>query len=233
MKKAETSKAYDIGDFPPYAVTVDIVIFTVADRQLQVLLIKRANSVERGKWALPGGFKRPDETLDQAAARELLEETSLTAPGHLAQFHAYGDPRRDPRGNIVTIAYLAAVPPRFEVIGGSDAEHAEVVSVDDVIDGKVNLAFDHRQIITDARDYIRQERDRTDVALSFLDPTFTLSELRIVHEAISGTTLDPGNFRRAIMSQDPPLVQSTGDRADSGPGGGRPPEIFRSAGSIS
>src|SRR5436190_21103978 len=101
---------YDASGFPPFAVTVDVVILTMVEGRLHVLLVRRQADPYAGAWALPGGFKRPDETLDEAAVRELREETAVAAPKHLAQFGAYGDPDRDPRTNVVTVAYLAVTP---------------------------------------------------------------------------------------------------------------------------
>ena len=226
---AKLPKGYDLAQYPRFEVTVDVVILTVDDGQLRVLLILRGGKPQIGKWALPGGFKTPTETLDQAAARELFEETNVRAPSHLRQLRTYGDPGRDPRGNVVTVAYIAAVPPLFEVRGGTDARTAESKSVEDVLAGRLPLAFDHRQIVTDAVDQIRRELDHSDIALSFIGPTFTLSELRAVHEAIRSEALDPANFRRSLLNADPPLIEATGTRGLSGSGGGRPPELFRRA----
>ncbi|MEP7048251.1 MAG: NUDIX domain-containing protein [Ilumatobacteraceae bacterium] len=225
-KPSEASKPYDLNDYPRFEVTVDIALFSVIDRALHVLLVQRGEQTERNKWALPGGFKKADETLDQAAARELVEETNVTAPRHLAQFRAYGDPGRDPRGNVVTVAYLAAVPTPAKVVGGSDARHAAVVPVADVLTGKRKLAFDHRRIVTDAVDHIAGQLEGSDLAFAFLHPSFALSDLRGVHEAITGKQLDPANFRRDVLGADPPLLRATGRRANSGVGGGRPAELF-------
>ena len=112
---------YDMGDYPTFAVTVDIVILSVVDGELLVLLIERKDKPFKKAWALPGGFKRPEETLDEAARRELREETGVDAPRHLSQFGAYGDPERDPRGNVVTIGYLAVTPEVSEIIAGTNA----------------------------------------------------------------------------------------------------------------
>jgi ADP-ribose pyrophosphatase YjhB (NUDIX family) len=112
---------YDINRFPPFAVTVDVVVLTVVRRDLHVVLIERHGEPYAGSWALPGGFKTPDETLDDAAARELHEEAGIEAPGRLLQFGTYGDPGRDPRGNIVSVAYLAVGPDVPDLVAGSDA----------------------------------------------------------------------------------------------------------------
>jgi 8-oxo-dGTP diphosphatase len=103
------TKTYDPHDFPPFAVTVDIVVLTLVGGKLHVLLVQRGVPPFEGMWAIPGGFKRPDESLDDAAQRELLEETGVDGARLLRQFGAYGDPDRDPRMNVVTIAYLAVL----------------------------------------------------------------------------------------------------------------------------
>ena len=218
-----------MGTFPQFAVTVDIVLLSVVESQLHVLLIERADRTHRGMWALPGGFKKPDETLDEAARRELLEETSVSAPGHLAQFRSYGDPGRDPRGNVVTVAYLAAVTPLDSrtVAGGGDASRAAVVAVDDVIHGRRTLAFDHARIVRDAVDHIADQIDRTPIALGFLGTTFTITDIRRVHEAVLGRPLDAANFRRRLLSVDRPIIEPTDRLSTSGADGGRPATLYR------
>jgi 8-oxo-dGTP diphosphatase len=105
---------YDASTFPAFAVTVDVVILTMADGVLHVLLVRRGEEPFKGMWAIPGGFKRPEETLDEAARRELSEETGVDVPSLLTQFGAYGDPGRDPRMNVVTVAYLGLLLWRFK-----------------------------------------------------------------------------------------------------------------------
>ena len=239
-KAATPPDGYDPSAFPSFAVTVDIVILTVIDAQLQVLLVRRKADPFEGLWALPGGFKRPDETLDDAAIRELREETGVRAPRHLAQFGAYGDPGRDPRTNIVTIAYLAVTPDVGEIIAGSDADDARLWPVAEILDGPVDLAFDHERILRDAVERAADDLDDTDLATAFVGPTFTLSELQTVYEAIWDEQLDSANFRRSLTP--PPsspsiaamsaaledfFVEPTGERAPAGPKGGRPAELYR------
>jgi len=221
----------DTRAFPRFAVTVDIVLLSVVAGTLHVLLIERADRTHRGMWALPGGFKKPDETLDEAASRELLEETNVAAPGHLTQFHSYGDPGRDPRGNVVTVAYLAAVPPldNRRVAGGGDASRADGVPVDDVVRGRRKLAFDHARIIRDAVDHVVDQIDRTPIALGFLGPTFTITDIRRVHEAVVGEPLDAANFRRRLLSVDRPIIQPTDRLNNPGTDGGRPATLYRRA----
>src|SRR5205809_1884959 len=141
---------YDPSIFPAFTVTVDVVILTMSEGTLHVLLVRRGGAPFEGMWAIPGGFKRPIETLDEAAKRELSEETGVDAASLLTQFGAYGDPQRDPRMNVVTIAYLAVLRDLGAIAGGSDAAAAALIPVSDVLKGKVDLAFDHMQIVRDA-----------------------------------------------------------------------------------
>jgi 8-oxo-dGTP diphosphatase len=217
---------YDPSQFPAFAVTVDVVILTMREGLLQVLLVCRGEAPFEGMWAIPGGFKRPAETLDEAAKRELAEETSVEAASLLTQFGAYGDPERDPRMNVVTIAYLAVLRDVGTVVGGSDAAAASLLPVSDVLSGKIELAFDHLQIVRDAIERVRIELEVTGVATAFVGVTFTLAELRAVYEAVWGVQLDAANFRRSIVAEDGWVIP-TGRRAQPGPAGGRPAELYR------
>lgn len=217
---------YDPAHFPAFAVTVDVVVMTMSEGLLQVLLVCRGEDPFEGMWAVPGGFKRPEETLDEAAKRELREETGVDAASLLAQFGAYGDPGRDPRMNVVTVGYLAVLRDVGAVVGGSDAAAAALIPVADVLNGKVALAFDHLQIVKDAVERVRVELERTGIATAFVGQTFTLAELRAVYEAVWGVQLDAANFRRSIVA-DEGWVIPTGRRARPGPSGGRPAELYR------
>src|SRR5215203_7242779 len=173
--RATVPLGYDPSEFPAFAVTVDVVILTMAEGGvLHALLVKRGQAPFEGMWAIPGGFKRPDETLDEAARRELSEETGVDVPSLLTQFGAYGDPGRDPRMNVVTVGYLAVLRDVGAVVGGSDAAAAALIPVADVLNGKVALAFDHLQIVKDAVERVRVELERTGIATAFVGQTFTL-----------------------------------------------------------
>ena len=222
---AQVPEGYDPSQFPAFAVTVDVVILTMAQSELHVLLVCRGEAPFEGMWAIPGGFKRPSETLDEAALRELREETGVEA-GVLTQFGAYGDPGRDPRMNVVTVGYLAVARVVGAIVGGSDAAAAALVKVSDVVAGKLELAFDHRRIVEDALERVRVELDTGGVATAFVGPTFTLAELRAVYEAVWGVQLDAANFRRRVVAEDGWVIP-TGERAQPGPSGGRPAELYR------
>ncbi|MEX1209089.1 MAG: NUDIX domain-containing protein [Acidimicrobiia bacterium] len=217
---------YDPSQFPAFAVTVDIVILTMIDGELQVLLIRRGEDPFKGMWAIPGGFKRPTETLDEAAQRELVEETGVDAARLLTQFGAYGDPDRDPRMNVVTVGYLAVLRDVGAVVAGSDAADASLVPVSDVLNEKIDVAFDHLQIVREAVDRARVELEVSGIATAFVGTTFTLAELRAVYEAIWGVQLDAANFRRSIVAADGWVIP-TGRRSQPGVTGGRPAELYR------
>jgi 8-oxo-dGTP diphosphatase len=217
---------YDPSQFPPFAVTVDVVILTMSDSRLHVLLVRRGVPPFKGMWAIPGGFKRPSETLDEAAERELVEETGVEGRSVLRQFGAYGDPGRDPRMNVVTVAYLAVLREVRDVAGGTDALSADLVPASDVLNGKVELAFDHTRIVRDAVERVRVDLERTGLATAFVGTTFTLAELRGVYEAVWGVRLDGANFRRSVLADDGWVV-ATGRRARPGSAGGKPAELYR------
>jgi 8-oxo-dGTP diphosphatase len=220
------TQTYDPSEFPAFAVTVDVVVLTLVEGRLHVLLIRRGVPPFEGMWAIPGGFKRPDESLDDAAQRELLEETGVDGASLLRQFGAYGDPGRDPRMNVVTIAYLAVLRDVQGIAGGTDAAAAELVPVSKALSGRIDLAFDHRQILRDAAERVRTDLGLTGIATAFVGPTFTLAELRAVYEEVWGVELDPANFRRSVLAEDGWVIP-TGRRARPGAAGGKPAELYR------
>ena len=222
----ETIPDYDPHAFPPFAVTVDIVVMTIIENDLRVLLIRRAVPPFRDSWALPGGFVRPDEDLDTAAARELAEETSISQePGHLEQFGTYGHPDRDPRMRVVSVGYWAIVPDLPTPKGGSDAAYAELVPVAELESGRIRLAFDHDRIVADGIARARSRLEDTTIATRFCPPEFTISDLRRVYDAVWDSELDPGNFQRKVKQTVgflKPLEQTT----RSGDKGGRPAALW-------
>jgi 8-oxo-dGTP diphosphatase len=218
--------AYDPSQFPAFAVTVDVVILTMSDGRLHVLLVRRGVDPFEGMWAIPGGFKRPTETLDEAATRELAEETGVDSASLLTQFGAYGDPGRDPRMNVVTVAYHAVLRDVGAVVAGTDAAAAALIPVSDALNGRIELAFDHARIVRDAVERVRVDLELTGIATAFVGPTFTVAELRAVYESVWGVHLDGANFRRRIVA-DNGWVIPTGRRAQPGSTGGKPAELFR------
>jgi 8-oxo-dGTP diphosphatase len=219
-------EGYDPSQFPAFAVTVDVVILTMSDGVLQLLLVRRGEAPFEGMWAIPGGFKRPTETLDEAAMRELAEETGVDAASLLTQFGAYGDPGRDPRMNVVTVGYLAVLRDVGAIEAGSDAADAALVPVSEVLNEQLELAFDHVRIVRDAIRRVRVELEVTGIATAFVGTTFTLAELRAVYEAVWGVQLDAANFRRSVVAEEGWVIP-TGRRAQPGPAGGRPAELYK------
>lgn len=203
----------------PVNITADLVILTVREDQLQVLLVERANEPYAGRLALPGGFLRADETLDDAARRELAEETALERI-HLEQLRAFSAPDRDPRGRVVTVSYLAIAPSLPVPVAGSDARAAAWVPVADAKD----LAFDHDEILADALEHARTKLEDTTLATAFCQDTFTIGELRRVYEVVWGFPLDPRNFNRKVTGTDG-FVVPTGDTRS--PETGRPAALYR------
>jgi 8-oxo-dGTP diphosphatase len=217
---------YDPAQYPAFAVTVDMVILTMSGGSLHVLLVRRGVAPFNGMWAMPGGFKRPTESLDEAAKRELAQETGVDSASLLTQFGAYGDPGRDPRMNVVTVAYLAVLREVGLVVAGTDAAAAALIPVSEALNGKVELAFDHAQILRDAVERVRVDLEVTGIATAFVGPTFTLAELRAVYEAVWGVHLDGANFRRRVVAEDGWVIP-TGRRTRPGSTGGKPAELYR------
>jgi 8-oxo-dGTP diphosphatase len=189
-----------LNDYPRPSVTVDLVIFTIAEDDLRVLLIRRALEPFKGRWALPGGFVEIGESLEQAAARELQEEVGVTNV-YLEQLYTFGDPKRDPRGRVISVAYFALVDAeRQRIVAASDAADAAWYSVfDPDIRGK--LAFDHEKILDYAVWRLRNKIEWTTVGYELLPKKFTLSELQRVYEIILQRPVDKRNFRKKILAQ--------------------------------
>src|SRR2546421_2773793 len=223
-RNAGVPAGYDPSQFPAFAVTVDVLILTMSEGMLHVLLVCRGEAPFEGMWAIPGGFQRPTETLDEAAKRELAEETGIDGASLLTQFGAYGDPGRDPRMNVVTVAYLAVLREVGEIVAGTDAADAALVPVSEALNGKSELAFDHARIVRDAVERVRVDLELRGIATAFVGTTFTLAELRAVYEAVWGVHLDGANFRRSILAEDGWVIP-TGRRAQPGASGGKPPEL--------
>ncbi len=219
---------YDPADFPPVAVTVDVVLLTVLEGALAALLIRRGQPPYKGRYALPGGFIRPNEDLLTAAERELAEETGAGGM-HLEQLGSYGAPRRDPRMRVVSVAHLALIPDPPVVEAGSDAASAHWTPVAPFLDASLPkspglLAFDHAQILHDGVERARSKLEYTGLATAFCPPEFTVGELRRIYEIVWGVELDPRNFHRKITGT-LGFLESTGKMSSRG--GGRPAQLYR------
>jgi 8-oxo-dGTP diphosphatase len=206
-----------------FRVAVDLVVLTLYQRTLLVLTIKRRIAPFQNRLALPGGFVLPNEDLPEAAARELKEETGLS-DFHIEQLASYGKPNRDPRGRVVTIAYLALISTVPDPVAGSDAANAHWMPVTELLDKPNKLAFDHSQILTDALKRVRSKLEYSPIGTEFCEPTFTINELRQVYETVWECQLDPRNFHRKITST-PELLESTGEYTTRQ--GGRPAALYR------
>jgi 8-oxo-dGTP diphosphatase len=217
---------YDPQDFPPFAVTVDIVVLTVTD-QLEVLLVKRGGEPFRGCLALPGGFVLPAESVDDAAWRELHEETGISPADlpdvHLEQLATFGAVDRDPRMRVVSVAYLALSPTRPVPTAGTDAADADWTPVTEAL-GEA-LAFDHAEILACGVERARAKMEYTTLAATLAGPEFTLGELQHISETTWGQRLERANFRRKVLTT-PGFVEPTGRRR-RGSSGGAPAAVYR------
>jgi 8-oxo-dGTP diphosphatase len=175
-------------------VAVDVVVFTIREGDLHVLLVRRGVAPFAGRHAIPGGFVHEDESLEAAARRELAEETGVRDV-YLEQLYTFGDPGRDPRGRVVTVAYFALIASdRTPLRAGTDAADARWFTMAAL----PPLAFDHGRILDVALERLRNKLEYTTVGFQLLPAKFTLGDLQAVYEAILGRRLDKRNFRRKI-----------------------------------
>ncbi len=212
MKKMETKQetekqhAYSY-EYPRPALAVDCVVFgaDLEAERLEVLLIERDLEPFEGSWALPGGFVRMDESLDDAAARELAEEAGVKDL-FLEQLYTFGAPGRDPRGRVVSVAYYALVSPReHEAIADTDARDARWFPADELPE----LAFDHASIVESAYERLRGKVRYKPIGFELLPEKFTLSQLQTLYEVILGEKLDKRNFQRKLHRMG--VLEDTGE----------------------
>ncbi len=185
-------------EYPRPAVTVDCVVFGLDDGDLKVLLIQRQLEPFRHAWALPGGFVHMDESLDEAALRELTEETGIHRV-FLEQLYTFGAPERDPRGRVITVAYYALVNlGDHEVRAATDAESVAWFSVNEL----PTLAFDHDGIIDVAHERLQGKVRYAPIGFELLPRKFTLTELQRLYEVVLERELDKRNFRKKVLSME-------------------------------
>ena len=194
--------------FEKLSVTADIVIFTIKENDLKVLLVKRGIEPFKNKWAIPGGFVGINESLEDAAKRELEEETGIKNV-YFEQLYTFGDPKRDPRGRVITVTYMALV----------NSENIKLKSATDVSDAKwfsvskiPNLAFDHKQILNYSLQRLKWKFEYTTVAFSLLPRKFSISRIQKIYEIVFNKKFDKRNFNKKILSLD--ILKEEGIKKD-------------------
>ena len=216
----ETNETYDASKYERPSVTVDVVIFSILDEMLKVLLIKRKGWPHDGMWAIPGGFVDMHESLEHAAYRELAEETGVASSDvYLEQLYTFGEPDRDPRTRVITVAYFALVSAdKINPQAASDAADVGWFSVYDL----PSLAFDHADILDYALTRLRYKLEYSAVGFQLLPEKFTLRDLQDAYEIVLGTPLDKGNFRSKLRKTG--VVEMVDGYRDTG---GRPARLYR------
>lgn len=210
-------------EFPVFAVAVDLVVLTLRSGRLHVLLVERGEEPYLGRWALPGGFVRADESLTDAAHRELAEEAGLTSDDVvLEQLRSYGGVTRDPRPErVVSVAWMVLGADLPDPRPGGDAADARWCPVDEA--SGIDLAFDHAAILADGVERARAKLEYTTLATAFCPSEFSVPQLRTVYEAVWGEPLDPRNFARKVLAASGFLV----DAGRTTSGRGRPARLYR------
>jgi len=210
------------------AVAVDVAAMAIEDGRLTLLLVEPDDALQSGRWSLPGRRVRDDESLDATAHRALAELSGSDGPTVLLeQLRTYGEPARDPRARVVSVAYLAlSARPHIPSAGRRTA----VVPAAEAAAWPVKrFAYDHAAIVVDALERLRAKLEYTSLATALLEEPFTLGELRTVYEAVWDMSLDPANFRRKVASTED-FVREVEGIAPPGPSGGRPARRYRSGG---
>lgn len=233
---AEFLAGYDPDAFPHPSLTVDVVVLTVRDRRLSALLTRRTAPPQKGRWALPGGFVGIDEGLDLAARRVLKDKGGLDGP-YLEQLYTFGDPRRDPRTRVISVAYMALTDPQRldraaegwpdeRCVAALDlraTQHSRPFEVTGVAGVPLSLAFDHAEILGTALRRMQGKLDYAPVGFELLPKHFTLRQLQDIYEAVLGRRLNKDSFRRRMLSSG--QLKATGAREDDV--AYRPAELYR------
>ena len=206
-------------EYPKPAVTADIVVFTVINDKLNVLLMRRGIEPSKGKWALPGGFVHIDEDIESAAKRELFEETGVKDV-YLEQLYTFGDPHRDSRGRVITVAHYALInleKQKQELKPTTDSIDAKWFPIDEMPE----LAFDHKKIFEYALKRLRWKFEYTTVAFSLLPERFTISQIQKIYEIVLNKNFDKRNFNKKILSLG--ILKKEGIKKDVSY---RPPQLY-------
>jgi 8-oxo-dGTP diphosphatase len=198
---ATEEESYDVKKYDRPSVAVDIVIFSIIENDLKVLLIKRGKWPFAGQWGLPGGFVKMNESLEEAAKRELQEETGVRSKDvYLEQLYTWGAPKRDPRTRVVSVSYFALVNPTAVKPFVTGQEQISAVQWQSVYNLPEQLAFDHEKIINYALKRLRYKLEYTAVGLELLPDSFTLTDIQKLYEIILNERIDKRNFRKKLLS---------------------------------
>lgn len=199
------------------SVTADIVIYTIQDNDLKVLLVKRGIEPFKDKWAIPGGFVRINESLEDAAKRELEEETGVKDV-YLEQLYSFGDPKRDPRGRVITVAYMALVnSEKIKLKAATDVSEVQWFSIKKI----PTLAFDHKKILDYSLKRLKWKFEYTTVAFSLLPKKFTISQIQKIYEIVFSKNFDKRNFAKKLVSLN--ILKEEGIKKDVSH---RPPMLY-------
>ena len=220
----EATREYDPHRYERPSVTVDLVILTIQNSDLRVLLVKRGQWPFAGAWALPGGFVRMEESLHETARRELAEETGLEGEDlYLEQLYTFGEPGRDPRTRVITVAYFALVPADVSrrLHAGTDAADVRWFSAYALPD----LAFDHARVVDVALRRVRSKLDWTPIAFRLLPEQFTMSQLRNVYQIILNRELDKQNFSKKMLHSRAKVIEPVPNALVTG--AHRPAQLYR------
>lgn len=199
--------------------SVDAVVFGYEEGNISVLLIKRKYDPFEGQWAIPGGFVKNDESLESAVERELFEETGIKI-NYLEQLYTFGNPNRDPRGRVVSIAYFGLVRPNaFKIYASTDAEEVQWFNIDEL----PKLSFDHKDILKKAIKRLQGKITYEPIGFELLDKKFPFSDLEKLYTTLLGRAIDRRNFRKKIVSLN--VLDELPEKVSKG--SGRPANLFQ------
>ncbi|KKT86189.1 MAG: NUDIX hydrolase [Candidatus Collierbacteria bacterium GW2011_GWA2_44_99] len=219
MYNGHMVKGYDVTKYDRPSLAVDVLLFTIDSDHLKILLVRRKDEPFKDSWSLPGGFVKMNESLDEAAVRELEEESGVKNV-YLEQLYTFGSPKRDPRTRVISVTYMALVTKsHWSLRASGDVYQAEFFPIADL----PKLAFDHQDIFLYGLERLRSKLGYTNISFGLLPDHFTLTDLQNVYEVILNKSLDKRNFRKKMLSIDlllPVGVKSSG-------GAHRPAELYR------
>ena len=200
-------------------ITVDAVVFGYESGVISVLLIKRKYEPYKGKWAIPGGFVLDDESLEEAVQRELVEETGVKI-NYLEQLYTFGKPNRDPRGRVISVAYVGLVRPNtFKIFASTDAEEVEWFTINELPE----LSFDHKEILNIAIERLQGKITYEPIGFELLDKKFPFSDLEKLYTTLLGRAIDRRNFRKKIKGLN--VLDELDEKVSKG--SGRPANLFQ------